>query len=117
MRPLQPGVWRALLKDAPSDTGHKRTGAGMSTLKPRTKRVAPWKLRIGMHIAPLRQTWEPLSSPYAYATMGRITEITKGRSVFTGATVWRVKTSMGEQLQYHGKCRTLQAELATILTD
>lgn len=70
-----------------------------------------------MHIAPLRQTWEPISSPYAYATMGRIESITKGRGAFTGGTVWHVRTSLGEQLHYHGKKHGMQAEYATILTD
>lgn len=82
-----------------------------------TKLVAPWNLKPGMRLAPLRYApgHEPNGDRHARWDLGTITDVRKGHGVFTGGTVWHVTTDLGERQLYHGKRYGLGVEKAEVV--
>ena len=77
---------------------------------PRTKTVAPWKLREGMRLAPLH-----VQGTRDEYRLGTIVHIVKGIGIFTRGSVWHVQTDLGERLMYHGRRFNLPAERVRIV--
>lgn len=84
-----------------------------------TKEYAPWNLKPGMKLAPLRYApgSEPNGDRSARYALGRIIAIRKIRGYFTGASAWHVTTDLGEKVMYHGRGRMLPAERVPVVIE
>lgn len=77
-----------------------------------TKQVFPWQLKPGTRLVPLHYApgHAPSGNRDARYVLGTVVSVQKRRGIFTGASVWLVRTDKGELLTYHGKGRMLPAE-------
>lgn len=84
----------------------------------KTKKISPWNVREGQQIVleTLPRDMCRNGNPRAF----KITKVTKGRGVFTGASLWRIAfddpfSPLNGLVQFHGKSRNLPAEKVAIL--
>lgn len=83
------------------------------------KRLSPWNVRAGDRIVveTMPRDIARDGAPRAY----EVTDIMKQRSIFTGASVWRIKYADGQSpwgfavASFHGRAGNLPTEKVTIL--